>query len=240
VQVAATPGVTVVAWNEGRGDRRVVRARVRRDGRWAPARDLSDPAGRAAEPRVALAPDGGAVVAWRRDAGARDQVVEAARLGAGGRWRVRALGPVAGRARGLPRVPGPVPLGPAAAAAAGGQAAVAWPERHGGRDRVRLAVAGPDGWSPAATVPARGQAGAPDLLLGDDGRVLLALEELDGVDLALRVRSRAADGVWACCARLTRRGREGAAPRLAVGPGGAVAVWNATAQGGVATAALPC
>gem|GEM_PF-6702537 len=236
VAVAAAPGLVAVAWLEIRGDHRVVRARLRRDGRWTPAADLSAAAGRASQPQVA-ASRRGALVAWRSDRGDRDQVVEAALWRRGGGWLREVLGPPAGRARGLPRTPGPVPLGPRAALA-GERAAVAWPQRRGGRDEVRIALHDGRAWTPPERVPSPGEAGAPDIVPAADGGLVLALEELDGVDLALRVRRRDASGVWACCVRLTPRGEEGALPRL--GGTGRAAVWNATNRGGIGAAGVAC
>lgn len=237
VGVGAGRGGVVVMWLEGRGTARVVRATVRDGaGRWSAVRDLSPSDGRANDPRIAVAADGTAVVAWRRDTGPGRQVVEAAVRDAGGRWSTTVVGADAARARGLERPPGPYPLGPRVAAADGGRAVAAWPTRSGGHDRVVVARWVGGRWDAPRRVTASRESGGPDVAFDAAGRPAVVWEDLSGVRLSVRL---AAPGGAARV--LSSRGQEVAAPRLAADGAGFTVVWNATDRGAiVVTEATPC
>lgn len=237
VGVGAGRDGAVVVWLDGRDGARVVRAVVRgAGGRWGPDRALSPEGGRANDPRVAVASDGTAVVAWRRDTGPGRQVVEAATRMPGGDWRTALVGPDAPRPRGLDRPPGPYPLGPRVAAATGGRAAVAWMTRTAGRDRVLTAVSTGGRWSDPAPVTGSDESGAPDVAFDPRGQPVLVWEDLDGVRLSVRM---AVPGRPARV--LSAAGQEVAAPRLLTGSGGDTVVWNATNRGGIVVVrAVPC
>jgi hypothetical protein len=234
-------GDVALVWLEARRGARVVAGSTLRGTRWAAPRELSAAGGLANDPAVAVGPDGDALAAWRMQVGDRGHRIETAETTPSGTWSARrAAGPDAVTPRGVMRPPGPTLTSTSVAVGPAGDAAVAWAERGGGRDRALAARRTGGRWSAPVALSGRGDSGWPQVAFDGTGRALAVWEQLDGVRLGLRGATLPPGGrAPVCCARLTAEGDEPAAPRVAPAPAGLLAVWNGSDDGTVETAAVP-
>jgi hypothetical protein len=206
-------GSADLLWAAREGAGWVVRAAVRAGaaGPWvqAPALALAPSA---AQPLVAVAPDGGAAAAWA-EAGA----VRAAVRGPDGRWTAaQPLGPGAA---------------PAVAVAAGGDVRVAWSAPSGGAGVVRIAAA--DARTGMVTAAEDLVAGTAPQIAAAAGASAVAWAPPGG-GLAALVRDAAA----APAAPLARQGDVPGAAVAMGGPGRAVVAWVDREGPGSATAGM--
>ena len=244
VDVAMDPaGDAIAVWQRqpvGGAERIEVAARPP-GGAWSSPTAISAQGTRARQPVVDMDGRGGAVVAWRRDSGGVNAVIEVAERGVDGRWsRPRALSDPDRRAR-RPRL----------AVAPDGAAVVVWEERVDGVAAVGAATRTPGGrWSPAAVISgAVVKSHEPDVAIGASGNATAIWIAGDDDGAGAFAAASRSDGSWEAPRRLApgdapprevpRPGRAGTGADVAVLPDGrAVAAWTLHAGGAdvVATA----
>ena len=212
---AAADGSAVLAWTGGHGH---AWATVRRpDGVWSTATIVSSPNREAIEPAVVAAGDGRAWVAWNESLADGSAATVILRAFADGSWGspttldAASQGPLQ-----MPR-PGQASLGPGLALAGDGALTATWAIGTHATSRVRARTRSPHGvWAAPLTLSQPGdQAGAPAVVIGPDGRPIVAWEEID--HNLLRARSRTL-GSATPCTDLSRSLTESSSIALAGGP----------------------
>lgn len=204
-------GAATVVWAEEVADgRRAIKSSQRPSGgTWSSPRTLSDATRDASEPQVAASSDGLAVAAWTiAEAGGRR--VMAAQRTASGSWSTpAAVSAMGGVSR--PRLAGNV----------SGDAVLMWHQRNGLR-AVRLT----DGkWQSPQPVSAGGL--QHEVALDNAGTAYAAWRLADS-DRIYRIQASrgSSNGHWGTAKTLSRPGRNGEHPAVAVdGQGGATVIW---------------
>lgn len=218
----APDGAAVVVWKRFDGADYLIKERRLDPGGFpgATSNTLSAAGGDAAEPAVAVAPDGEATVVWSRYDG-EDSIVQARRVDAEG---APGEGAIDLSPAGESAVEPQVVVGP------NGAATVAW-NRFDGADWIVQAAALPPGGAPETAVADLSAAGRnaaePALAVGPDGGTLAAWERWDGGAYVVQARQLSPDGAPGATLPLSEAGRDAAEPRLAIGPAGAAAIsWS--------------
>jgi hypothetical protein len=221
-------GNAVAVWSQRVATAFVVHAEVRPTavGVWSSASRLSTPNGNASGgPALALAPGGGALVAWIEDGAVR---VSSGDVPTGGWQPAVTLSPPSGSAEGDPGI----------AVDARGDAAVVWSWHNGGGDSVVQAAFLPagGGWDPAIDVGPAATSAEPQVAIDDAGEAV-ALWRGDAAG-TLRSAARAGGGTWSRAVDIVSSGAT--EPRLATSPGGnAVAAWADGDKGVIEAAVRP-
>jgi len=231
-------GVVTVAWT--RAGRVVVSSRAR-GGRWSPAARLSDPAKRAAYPRVGVDDDGRVTVTWRERTAA-ERVVRRFRLPSGApagaltaltgqRWAVVArTRPAGGEWSASERLSDDTSSArdledPGLVVEPGGRTVVSWDAGGSMWSRIRPAGAA---WGPVVRVGGDdGEAVDPQLATSPSGGAILTWSNRIGEGFRYRYAIRAAvlgDGAWEAASVVDGRAVNRPLARGALGPDGAAAV----------------
>lgn len=216
----AADGTAVVTWSRFDGVDNQVEAAIRpAGGEFRPPVVLSPRGVEASEPRVDVAPDGAAVVAWKQQQG-DTHVAHASVRTAGGDFSI------------------PIPLGTPGrdateirvATGDQGAATVVWLEGALGEQTVNAATRTADGhFKDPVKLTRDGASGStPDVAAARDGSATLVFTEREEFAVAARIAVREQDGSLSAPASLSAQGR---APRVAsAANGAAVLVW-ATDEG---------
>ncbi|AEG92391.1 DUF7151 family protein [Ramlibacter tataouinensis] len=213
-------GNAVAAWHVSDGSRTVVRAsRHTMAGGWAPEVDISNPAPASAvgQPRLVVAEDGGAVLAWAQEGGG----VYLRRYAPATGWNPTLLQPTSRATSG----------DLALALDAAGRPAVAWVQWDGaiknlyvGRQRAE------DGWEPPALIEFdSGEVIQPRLKVDSAGRLLAVWQQSNGTSYDVRANRFMADAGWGLPAVLETSPADvpAGSPQLALsGDGTATLVWE--------------
>jgi hypothetical protein len=218
---AGPDGTATVAWSARSGGEFAVFARqIAADGARGSVHQLSASGGDALEPRVAVAPDGTAIVAWPRWDGASFRLQER-RIAAGGTPE-EATRTLSG--------PGQNAISPQVDVAPDGEATVVWKRFDGFRYLVLVRHILPDGTTDAASqrLSEAGQdAVEPDVAVAADGTATAVWSRYDGADSIIQARRVAPDGTLAATANLSAPGESAIQPHVALAPdGAATVVWN--------------
>ena len=227
-------GRAVVVWQADHSPTsvEVQMAQESADGTWSRPRTLSGP-GRMGTPRLAVAPDGSAVVAWAAQTG-RHSRVWGARREATGRWTAaQPLSPVLRHA-----------TDPGVAALRDGVAAVAWAEEtDGGSVLMSVARMGDGKWTEPETVdranelpremsrPGRVEM-APAAVFSPDGRLSVSWAAGRGSTTGVFSATTGADGRFTSWP-LSAPGRQAGGVTLARAPGGATVTGWEEIDGGL-------
>jgi len=227
-EIAAGPDVDVgpdgtatVVWSaRSGGEFDVFARRIAADGTRGPVRQLSAAGGDALEPRVAVAPNGTAIVAWSRWDGTNFRLQER-RIAPGGTPE-EATRTLSG--------PGQNAIAPQVDIAADGEATVVWKRFDGFRYLVLVRHVLPDGTTDPASqrLSEAGQdAVEPDVAVAPDGSATAVWSRYDGADSIVQARRVAPDGTLAATANLSAPGESAIQPHVAFAPdGAATVVWN--------------
>jgi hypothetical protein len=244
VDVAMDPaGDALAVWQRqpvGGAERIEVAARAP-GARWGAPTVISTPDRPARQPVVEMDGRGAAIVAWRRDSGGENAVIEVAERAPDGRWsRPRALSDPHRRAR-RPRL----------AVAPDGAAVVVWEERVADVAAIAAASRLPDGsWSAATVISGQvAKAHEPDVAIGASGDATAVWIAGDDDGAGMYAATSRSDGSWDAPQRIAtgdapphevpRPGRAGTGADVAELPDGrVVAAWTLYAGGAdvVATA----
>jgi Glycosyl hydrolase family 26 len=223
-QVAVAPdGTATVVWIRFDGANFVVQERrIAPGGSLEAAKDLSATGRDAAEPQVAVAPDGTATVVWKRFDGFHFLIKER-QIGPGGA--------LVGSNSNTLSEEGRDAVGPQVAIAPDGTATVVWSRFDGTSSIVQERRIAPDG-KPAPTVndlSASGQSAVqPQIVVDPDGTATVVWVRSDGSDTIVQERRVPASGVPDSTTNdLSAPGGSAAEAELAVGPDRTVtAVWE--------------
>jgi Glycosyl hydrolase family 26 len=220
-QVAVAPdGTATVVWIRSDGSNFVVQERrVAPGGALEATKDLSVTGRDAAEPQVAIAPDGTATVVWKRFDGAHFQIKER-RIGPGGALEEPSSHTLSETGRDA--------VGPQVAVAPDGTATVVWSRFDGTNSIVQESRIAPDD-TPVAGVNDLSASGRsaiqPDVVVDPDGTATVIWVRSDGADTIVQERRIPGSGVPSATTNdLSAPGQDAAEPRLALGPEGAVTV----------------
>ena len=188
-------------------------------GPWVfPAVDLSATGRDAYNPQVAVAPDGTAIVVWRRSNGA-DSIIQAAIRPPGGTFGA----PVDLSATGQGA------YNPGVAVSSDGTATVVW-DRSNGTNNMVQAVTRPPGGSFGAPVDlsvAGQDADDPDIGVASDGTATVVWRRYDGSHFVVQATTRQPGGSFGTPVDLSAADQGAYAPHVAVAPDGATAVvWS--------------
>ena len=215
-------GTATVVWSARSGGEFGVFARqIEADGTRSATQQLSAAGGDALTPRVAVAPDGTAFVAWIRWDGANFRVQER-RIAAGGALE-EAPRTLSGSGQNA--------IEPQVDVAPDGEATVVWKRFDGFHYLAQVRRIAPDGSSDAASqrLSESGQdAVEPAVAVADDGTATVVWSRFDGSDSIVQARRVGPDGTLAATtANLSAVGESAIQPRVGIGPGGeATVVWN--------------
>ncbi|HEY8501338.1 MAG TPA: glycosyl hydrolase, partial [Solirubrobacterales bacterium] len=220
----APDGTAVVAWTCSDGTNlRVQERRIGPDGTPEEAtRTLSGSGQDALEPEVAVAPDGSALVVWKRFDGfhylVQSRLVESDGTSEGASQRLSEQKQDAAE--------------PQVAIAPDGTATVVWSRFDGNDSIVQARRVGPDG-TPATTtanLSAVGESAVePELAVGAEGSATVVWSRFDGANWIVQERRLSPAGALEGSVQsLSAAGRSAVEPQLAVKPGGAAAtvVWS--------------
>jgi hypothetical protein len=228
VATDAVGEVTVVWRQPAPGGARIEIATRAAGGGWSAPRLLSRPGRVAYSPHLAVAPDGGAAVVWRREDGSKS-IVQAAVRGGAGKWSA----PVSLSAAGENAVTPAVAIDPA------GEALATWQRFDGAHQIIEVSARRPGArWSAPVDLSARGRnAEDPQVALSATGEATVAWERFDGRVDRIQAATRRHGGGWSALRNLSGTRRSGHEPRLAVdGAGLARVVWQASEANGSAIA----
>lgn len=223
-QLAAGPdGGTIAVWDHHDGSDFVIQERRLGPGGApaGPVRQLSASGGDAFEPRLAVAPDGSAIVVWKRFDGSA-YVIQERRLDAAGEPEAAAHDlSAAGRYAGQARV----------AVGSDGRAVVVWERYDGYRTRIQTRAISAAGVPASIYYDLSGGAQnsvEPDVAIGPDGRAWVVWDRYDGSDSIVQGRRLAAGGApEATTYDLSAAGSDAIEPDLAAGgDGAATVVWT--------------
>lgn len=189
--VAVDPGGrAIAAWQVPlRGDTTAVQVATADDvGEWSDAFAVSTRGTHAREPQIAVAGDGTAVLAWRRDTGGDSTVIEVTERGISGLWTP-------------PRTrsdPGLRSKRPRLAVAPNGAAVLAWEQTVEDRVIVVAVTRTSDGrWSePRALSAGPEDAHEPDVAIGPTGAATTVWIEEAGDGAAVMATARPESGQW--------------------------------------------
>jgi hypothetical protein len=214
-QVAVDPnGNALVVWRRYDGaDYRIQARRRSASGTWSGVRTLSAAGQSALEPRVAVDPNGNALVVWDRYDGANTQI-QVRRRSASGTWSaVQTIS--AGN-------------GPSLAVDSNGNALVVWQRLDGGNWLIQARRRSASGSLGAVqTLSAAGQnAFAAQVDMTGDGNAVVVWERWDGTSTRIQARRRSASGTWSSVQTLSAAGQNADLPQVAVNAkGNAVVTW---------------
>lgn len=195
--VAMTPGgLAFVAWQAPtRGGRDVIIVAEREpNGSWSARGPVSRRDARSRRPQIATDARGRAIVAWVRDTGGQNAVVEIAERDGSGRWGTpQELSDAGLRAR-RPRL----------AVTPDGRAALVWEERVGDRGSVAAATRRLDGtWTPATSLSGSMEsAREPDVSIGPRGDAVAVWVGEDSGGVGTFAAESVAGGPWSPAVRL--------------------------------------
>jgi hypothetical protein len=223
-QVAvAADGTATVVWIRFDGANFVVQSRrIAPNGALEATKDLSVTGRDAAEPQVAIAPDGTATVVWKRFDGFHFLIKER---------RIAPDGELLEASSNTLSATGQDAVEPQVDAAPDGTATVIWTRFDGSKTIVQENRIAPDG-APEGTVndlSATGQnAVTPDVVVGADGTATVVWIRSDGSNTIVQSRRISVGGVPnAATDDLSATGRDAVEPQLASGPdGAATVVWE--------------
>ena len=183
-------GRAIAAWQVPlRGDTTAVQVATSDDmDGWSEAASVSTGGTHAREPQIAVAGDGTVILAWRRDTGGGDTVIEVAERGRSGTWT-------------SPRThsdPGLRSKRPRLAVAPNGAAALVWEQTVDDQVTVVAATRGADGrWSGPITLSrGTGDAHEPDLAVGPTGVATAVWIAETGDTAAVMATTRPETGPW--------------------------------------------
>jgi Glycosyl hydrolase family 26 len=221
-QVAVAPdGTVTTVWIRSDGTNFVVQARrIAADGTLGAIQDLSVTGRDAAEPQVAVAPDGTATFVWKRFNGTQF-LIKARRMAADGTLAPTQDLSVSGRDAVDPQV----------AVAADSTATVVWSRYDGANSVVQERRLGPDG-TPSAGVNDLSSAGQnavqPQVVVAPDGTATVVWVRYNGANTIAQERRISPGGVPEPTTNdLSAAGRDAAEAQLALGPdGSATVVWE--------------
>jgi PKD domain len=186
-------------------------------GAWSVPADLSEEAGSASEPSVAVDSSGGATAVWRRPTGIYN-VVESSTRPAGGSWSSPVELSEAGQNASYADI----------AVAPGGNATAVWC-RFDGIDSIAQSSSRPvDGsWSEPVDLSEAGQSAyETEIAVGPGGSAIAAWSRFDGSFRIVQSATRRAGGAWSDPADLSEEGEDAFEPDLAFdSQGDATAVW---------------
>ncbi|HMI81377.1 MAG TPA: glycosyl hydrolase, partial [Solirubrobacterales bacterium] len=218
----APDGTAVVAWT--RSDGANLRVQERRIGPGGTPEDatrtLSGSGQHALDPEVAVAPDGAALVVWKRFDGfhylVQSRLIESDGTAEGTSQRLSEQKQDA--------------VEPQVAVAPDGTATVVWSRFDGADSVVQARRVGPDG-TPAATTANLSAAGEsaiqPRLEVDADGNATVVWNRFDGASWIVQTRRLSPAGTPGVVRDLSATGRSAAEPQLALGPEGeATVVWD--------------
>lgn len=220
-------GLVAVTWSATVASGRPLLTALRRPGgEWTAPEDLSARADVVSAPRIAAVGAGFAAV-WTVRPDEDHEIVRAATTRGDAWGSAVTLAPVAPRALGLPRPPGPPTTGPSLAAD-GDAAVAAWSQGQGGGQQTAMVSRHAGGaWSAPRPVGDAPSSGWPAVA---DGGVV-AFEELRGSALRVAVGR---DGTSTCCAVASPPRVEASAPSAAPVADGTLVAWQNSNTGGVA------
>ena len=191
-------------------------------GAWQPAVIVSEegPGQDAREPRVAVDPQGDAIVVWRDET--TSELVQAASRPAGGAWqKPLTLSEKSGSA-----------FEPAVALDSEGDTLAVWTGWDGsvgGHYLIRSVIKPAGGvWQPSVSVSEDGQnADAPQLAFDPQGNATAVWERSDGSNEIVQAALRPAGGAWQPPVDVSQKGKTAHKPQLALDAAGdALAVWE--------------
>ena len=181
-------GNVLASWTSYDGtDQRIDAASLPAGGSWEAATPLSAAGGNATASRLAVAPDGDAVLTWQRVDGGGHPIAEASTRPAGGEWSTpQALSPA-----------GHYGSAPAVAIDAAGGAVAAWIQQAG-TNVVDVATLSPEGsWSEPEVVSNPSVAAAtPQVSLDPAGDAIVIWEKSGGSPRRWKRSDRTAGGSW--------------------------------------------
>jgi hypothetical protein len=184
---------------------------------WLEPVDLSTIGQNAAEPAVAVDPQGNTTAIWSRFDGTNN-IVQAASRPAGGSW---------GAVKDL-SAPGQNARRQHVAVDAQGNVTAVW-GRFDGTNNIIQAASRPagGGWSAAQDLSAAGQnAQQPDVTVNAAGDAVAVWSRFDGTNNIIQAASRPAGGSWGAAQDLSATGQNAFDPRIAVDRlGNAIAAW---------------
>jgi phage terminase large subunit-like protein len=223
-QVAVGPdGTATVVWIRSDGSNFLVQERqVDPDGTLEPTKTLSATGGDAAEPQVAVAPNGAATIVWKRFEASNFRIKER---------RIEPDGSVEVANSHNLSAAGENAVEPQVAVAPDGTATVVWSLFDGTSSIVQEGRIAPDD-TPVATVndlSAPGQsATGPEIVVDSAGTATVAWVRSDGSDTIVQARRIPASGTPDSATHdLSATSRDAAEPQLALAPDGTVtAVWD--------------
>ena len=221
--VVASDGTATVVWSArvGGSEFGVFARRIDADGTLAPALELSAPGEDALAPRVALAPDGSATVAWIRSNGSDFQVQAR---------RIDPAGDPEAETRNLSGA-GQDAESPQVDVAPNGEATVVWQRFNGSHYLVQAHRLDPDGL-PAGSAQRLSEPGQnavePQVAVAPDGTATVVWSRFDGSDSIVQERRVEPDGALETAIEdLSSSGESAIQPRVAVdGEGAVTAVWS--------------
>ncbi len=218
-QVALGPkGAGVSVWRRWDGTHYQVQAATRSaNGHWNAPVTLSRSVGDAADAQVSMSAQGTAVAAWRVSEGTSSRV-QAATLGANGRWSAPVNLSKAGGDAWDPQV----------ALGSDGSAVAAWSRFDGTHYRVQVSSRTAQGsWSsPTSLSPAGEDAWDPQLAMGAGGRAAAVWRRWDGANDRIQAVLRSPGGAWSIPESVSTSGRNAHDPKVSLSPDGIVtAVW---------------
>jgi hypothetical protein len=219
---AGPDGTATVVWSaRSGGEFKVFARQIAVDGTRGPIHQLSAAGGDALDPRVAVAPDGTAIVAWSRWDGANFRLQER---------RIAPNGAPEEATRTLSGS-GQNAISPQVDVAPDGEATVVWKRFDGFHYLVLVRHILPDGTTDTASqrLSEAGQdAVEPDVAVAGDGTATVVWSRFDGSDSIIQARRVAPDGTPAAnTANLSAAGESAIQPQVELAPDGtATVIWN--------------
>ncbi|HEX6780663.1 MAG TPA: glycosyl hydrolase [Solirubrobacterales bacterium] len=217
----APDGTTTAVWSaKAGGEFRVFARRIAADGTRGQIRQLSASGADALAPRVAVAPEGTAVVVWSGWDGANFRIQER---------RIAASGAPEESTRTLSGS-GQDAADPQVDVAPDGTATVVWRRFDGFHPLVQVRRIAPDGTSEEQSQrlsESGGDAVEPDVAVAPDGTATVVWSRFDGSDSIVQARRVEPEGTLAATAGLSAVGESAIQPQVELGPGGeATVIWN--------------
>jgi hypothetical protein len=216
-------GTATVAWVRWDGSNLVVQGRrIKPNGELEPTLELSATGRDAAEPDVAVAPDGTSTVVWKRFDGFHFLIKVK---------QISPAGAVLPMEDNTPSESKQDAEEPEVAIAPDGSASIAWTRYDGANTVVeerQVTTAGVLGASTDDLSAAGQNAVEPGLVVAPDGTATVTWVRSDGTNTIVEERQVAPDGTpGATTSDLSASGRSAAEPQIAAGPGaGATVVWE--------------